>query len=219
MCTAAQNVWVPEEGVRVAGRRVPFDQVVEALVRATDALVVEPAHAAGLCGALFSSRTLEDIARLEGSGAPVMRHSSAYSHPDFPEARTATPTWVQPDVADGLHQQEHFGPMAFVLKATDRYEALARATADARQHGAIASYAYTTDPNFAERVEDAFAQAGASVGLNLHRQLPINYAAAYSDFHVTGLNPAGTACLTDLAFVTQRFRVVQSKRERPLESG
>ena len=109
--------------------------------------------------------------------------------------------------------------MAFVLKAVDRDDALARAAGDARHHGAIASYAYTTDARFADRVEDAFAQAGASVGLNLHRQLPINYAAAYSDYHVTGLNPAGTACLTDLAFVTQRFRVVQSKRERPMESG
>ena len=60
---------------------------------------------------------------------------------------------------------------------------------------------------------DAFAEAGASVGLNLLRQLPINYAASYSDFHVTGLNPAGNACLTDIAFVARRFRIVQSKRE------
>jgi hypothetical protein len=31
---------------------------------------------------------------------------------------------------------------------------------------------------------------------------------------VTGLNPAGNACLTDLAFVANRFRIVQSKRQR-----
>jgi hypothetical protein len=42
--------------------------------------------------------------------------------------------------------------------------------------------------------------------------MPINFAAAYSDYHVTGLNPAGNACLTDLAFVSDRFRIVQSKR-------
>ena len=39
--------------------------------------------------------------------------------------------------------------------------------------------------------------------------MPINFAAAYSDYHVTGLNPAGNACLADLAFVANRFRIVQ----------
>ena len=94
-------------------------------------------------------------------------------------------------------------------------EGLAQATRDARERGSIAAYVYSTDPAFVERAEQAFAHAGANVGFNLHRQLPINYAAAYSDFHVTGLNPAGTACLTDLAFVAGRFRIVQSKREVP----
>jgi hypothetical protein len=41
--------------------------------------------------------------------------------------------------------------------------------------------------------------------------MPLNYAAAYSDLHVTGLNPAGNACLTDLAFVCNRFRIVQCR--------
>ena len=40
----------------------------------------------------------------------------------------------------------------------------------------------------------------------------LNFAAAYSDYHVTGLNPAGNASLTDLAFVAGRFRIVQSRR-------
>ena len=66
-----------------------------------------------------------------------------------------------------------------------------------------------------EAVEDAFAQQGASVGINLLGHRPINFTAAFSDYHVTGLNPAGNACLTDLAFVTRRFRIVQSKIEVP----
>ena len=41
----------------------------------------------------------------------------------------------------------------------------------------------------------------------------MQFTAGFSDFHVTGLNPAGTACLTDPAFVSRRFRVVQSKVE------
>ena len=41
--------------------------------------------------------------------------------------------------------------------------------------------------------------------------MPLNFAAAYSDYHVTGLNPAGNATLTDLAFVASPFRITQSR--------
>jgi phenylacetic acid degradation protein paaN len=219
MCTAAQNIFVPADGVRTPDGTVPFAAVGRRLVEAIDRLVAEPAHAAGLCGAVQSERTMADIAALGEAAADrgrILRASSPYAHPEFPDARTATPLLVEVDAAErALYGREHFGPMAFVIRAADRDHALARATEDARAHGAIASYAYTTDPAFESQVEDAYALAGASVGVNLLRQLPINFAAALSDFHVTGLNPAGNACLTDLAFVSRRFRVVQSKVERP----
>ena len=40
----------------------------------------------------------------------------------------------------------------------------------------------------------------------------MQYSAAFSDYHVTGLNPAGTATVTDEAFIAGRFRVVQNRR-------
>lgn len=214
MCTSPQNLWVPAEGVRTPEGVVPFEQVVARLVAAVDAWVEDPAVAAGLCGALHDPRTQEAITALADGAYPVLRPSAPYAHPDFPNARTATPLILQLEADDrALAQREHFGPMAFVIRAPDRDAALAGATADARDQGAIASYAYTTDDAFLDRTLDAFAAAGASVGVNLVRHLPINFTAAFSDFHVTGLNPAGTACLTDLAFVARRFRVVQSKVE------
>ena len=42
--------------------------------------------------------------------------------------------------------------------------------------------------------------------------MPHDFAAAYSDYHVTGLNPAGNATLTDEAFIAARFRIAQSRR-------
>ena len=82
-----------------------------------------------------------------------------------------------------------------------------RATEDARDFGAISSYIYSVSENM-EWMEEAYMIAGASVGCNLIEHLPIQFhAAAYSDFHVTGLNPAGNACLADLAFVTNRFQI------------
>ena len=55
-----------------------------------------------------------------------------------------------------------------------------------------------------------YCEAGASVACNL-TGMPINFAAAYGDYHVTGMNPAGNACLTDLAFVANRFQIAQIK--------
>jgi len=215
MCTAPQNLWVPRHGVRDGERLVPLDEVIERLLRAIDALVSEPSTAAGLCGALHSAATVDEMARLRAeAGERVLRDGAPYAHPDHPGARTATPLLVRLDADDrGLAQRECFGPMAFLIVADDREQALALATADAREFGAIASYAYTDDPTWIAGIEDAFALAGASVGINLIRHRPINYTAAFSDYHVTGLNPAGTACLTDPAFVSRRFRVVQSKVE------
>lgn len=222
MCTSAQNIWIPRGGVRTPAGLVDVDDVARRLVACIDSLVAEPAMAAGVCGALQSTNTLRNIEaatrRAERDGS-ILRRSGDYAHPDHPEARTATPLVVRVDAEDGSHREEHFGPIGFLIVAADRDDALRRASDEAREHGAIASYAYSTDETFLEAVQDAFANAGASVGCNLVRQLPINFTAAFSDYHVTGLNPAGSACLTDLAFVTDRFRIVQSKVERPVAPG
>ena len=218
MCTTAQNVFVPQSGVRVSGALLPFEAFEARLVAAVDALASDPARAAATCGALADPGLPEALAQVREEASrvgTVLREPSPYAHPEFPSARTATPLRVRLDVDQDLSRQEHFGPVAFVIPCADREAALARATADAREQGSIANYAYTCDPEFLGRVEDAFAEAGASVGINLSRQRPIGYTAAFSDFHVTGLNPAGNACLTDLAFVTNRFRIVQSKVELP----
>lgn len=79
-------------------------------------------------------------------------------------------------------------------------------------HGAITAFLYSTDEDLIDDAEDAFAAAGASLTTNVTGAMPINFSAAFSDFHVSGLNPAGTATLTDDSFVTGRFRVVQSRR-------
>ncbi len=222
MCTAPQNIWLPRQGVQTPEGRVSPDDVKARLVAAVDALLADPALAAPLAGALQSPdvlATMDKLRALAPRVGRVLREGGPYVHPDFPRARTATPLLVDVDgpVAN-LHQREHFGPMGFVLTADSPADAVARAAEDARLHGAIACYAWTTDADEIETTIDRFADAGASLGVNLYRQLPINYAAAYSDFHVTGLNPAGNACLTDMAFVTRRFRVVQSKVERPAPS-
>ena len=43
------------------------------------------------------------------------------------------------------------------------------------------------------------------VSFNLTGYFWVNQHAAFSDFHVTGGNPAGNASFTDANFVNQRF--------------
>ena len=55
------------------------------------------------------------------------------------------------------------------------------------------------------------ARTGTQPTINLTGAMPLNFAAC-SDCHVTGLNPAGNASLTNMAFVAGRFCVTQSRR-------
>jgi hypothetical protein len=51
-----------------------------------------------------------------------------------------------------------------------------------------------------------------NLSVNLTGGVYVNQSAAFSDFHATGANPAANSALSDLAYVANRFRVVQSRR-------
>ena len=213
MCTTPQNIYLPAVGVREGDALIPFDEVVARLIAAVDTLVESDAGPA-VMGALHSTRTLEELEAL-GSHERVLRASAPRGSDTHPKARTASPLIIALDADDrGLAQREHFGPISFVLRASTRDEAARCAANDATEFGAIASYLYSVDEAFIEQVVERYVRAGASIGVNLVGQKPMQFTAGFSDFHVTGLNPAGNACLTDPAFVARRFRVVQSKVER-----
>ena len=229
MCTAPQNLWVSAEGMhvyhQVDGQRVLKqillpDELGMLLARRVDELLSDPARAAGICGALHAQQTLTEMEVLrqevEAVGGRILREATSYVHPQYPEARTQTPLiCTLKEDARGPAQAERFGPMSFLITSQNAERMLHLAAQDTKRFGAIASYAYSVDDRWIAQAERVFMQAGASIGINLHRQKPMNFTAAFSDFHVTGLNPAGTASLTDPGFVSRRFRVVQSKREYP----
>ena len=224
MCTAAQNIWLSAEGVETPQGRVGVAEVCRRLQEAVERLLQQPEHALGLCGTIQNPSVIEDIAALRSqalsAGLELVCDSRALQVDEWPQARTATPLVVRCQHNDrGLFGREHFGPMAFVIVAPTADAALAGATRDSREHGSIACYAYAQSAERQAQIARAFVRAGASVGINLLRQRPINFTAAFSDFHVTGLNPAGTATLSDLAFVARRFHVVQVKTERPADLG
>ena len=71
---------------------------------------------------------------------------------------------------------------------------------------------YSTDAGVINVARRLALQAGVSLSENLTGPIYVNQSAAFSDFHGTGANPAANASSTDLAFVANRFHVVQSRR-------
>ena len=216
MCTSPQNIYLPRSGVTVGDRCVGVDEVCDALVAAFRAVVAERKRAASILAAVQSPATLDLVGRLRGAGVrrgAVLLDSAPYSHPDFPAARTATPLLlrVAPDARD-LYCEERFGPIGFVIETDDARTALEAATADVRAAGGITAFVYSQRDEFLAAAEAAYAVAGAQLTCNLTGPMPLNFAASYSDYHVTGLNAAGNATLTDASFVAARFRIAQSRR-------
>jgi phenylacetic acid degradation protein paaN len=208
MCTSPQVIYVRPDLAGAFGA---------ALVREIDAIAGDPAQAAGIMGAIQGEVSLKAVAGVRGAveqrrGARVLREAAPYAHPQFPYARTLTPLVVAVEGSDPeLYAEEHFGPVLFVVSMAGD-AAAAEATELARTRGSISSYLYSTDEEFIDRAAPLYETAGANLTINLTGAMWINFAAAYSDYHVTGLNPAGNACLADLAFVASRFRIVQRRR-------
>lgn len=220
MCTSPQNLHIAAAGWQVGGSAESYDRFAERLVDAIRQRTDDPTRAAGLCATIQSEASLTLLAQLRertlAAGGRVLLDSRPYPHPEFPRARTATPLVLEVDDSmQELYGEEHFAPVCFVIRERDRTAALNNAAQLARRRGAISSYLYSIDRDYVAEAQDRFEEAGASLWINMDERMPINFAAAYSDYHVTGLNPAGNASLCDLAFVANRFRIVQFREPRP----
>ena len=206
MCTTPQNLFVPRDGVTVDGEVVPFDDVVAGFVGAVEGLLSDDGRAAAILGAVKGDATLTRLDAAPGSGK-LLSGSRSVPNPEFPDATVRTPVIIEVDATSDAYRHEMFGPVVYVVKTASTAESIVQAKAAALESGAITWLAYTVDDEVMEQVVDAAVDAGVSVAFNLTGGLFVNQSAAFSDFHVTGANPAGNASLTDPAFVARRFRV------------
>ncbi|MBB3047010.1 phenylacetic acid degradation protein paaN [Litorivivens lipolytica] len=212
MCTSPQNIYLPKQGVKEGDNWVPASEVRQRLADAVHAIADNPRKAAMILATIQSPETESLLDDLAGQ-AEVLLPSNAYPHPDYPNARTRTPLMLSVCTAQrDLYLGERFGPVSFVIECESAEDALQQATRDVREAGGLTAFLYSENERFIEQAELAYARAGAQLTINLTGPMPLNFAAAYSDFHVTGLNPAGNASLTELGFVAQRFRISQSRR-------
>ncbi|MFC7669662.1 aldehyde dehydrogenase family protein [Hymenobacter humi] len=127
-------------------------------------------------------------------------------NPTFKNARTCSPSIFEVEASRvEQYSQELFGPIMLVIKTKNTQESIHLAAQAAREHGAISCGAYTTDQTVKEQIMDEMSLAGTPVSFNLTGGIYVNQNAGFSDFHVTGGNPAGNASFTNPEFVIKRF--------------
>lgn len=215
MCTAPQNIYVPRGGISTDEGHKSHDEVARGIAGAVEKLVSSPERAAGILGAIQNPATLQRLQDVAASLKPVLV-SRSYEPPGLPGARTATPAIFAADSSHpkeaALVASEQFGPISFVVATASTAESIEQASALARAKGAITAAIYSTDEAVLDEAAEAFAAAGVNLSCNLTGGIFVNQSAAFSDYHVSGANPAGNACLTDSAFVASRFRVAGQRR-------
>jgi phenylacetic acid degradation protein paaN len=217
MCTAPQNIYVPEGGVDTDEGHLGFDEFGERLAAAVGRLTGDDAKAVELLGATVNDQVrsnADSLGRIaDEAGGRVVLESRRVTHPTFADAVVRAPGLVALDVSrEDVYTQECFGPVGFLVRTASTEQSLAQLADTVREHGAMTAAVYSTDERVLDAARDAAADAGVALSENLTGQVFVNQTAAFSDLHGTGANPAANAAYTDAAFVANRFRVITSRR-------
>ncbi|MEV0113425.1 phenylacetic acid degradation protein PaaN [Streptomyces sp. NPDC050844] len=216
MCTTPQNLLIPRDGISTDAGTKSYDDVVSDLAASVNGLLGDDARANGILGALVNPDVKARLEAAAGIGE-VALPSREIANPEFPDAVVRTPVIVKLDGAkpdaEAAYLSECFGPVSFAVavdSATDAVELLRRTV---RDKGAMTVGAYTTSDEVSQAVEETCLEECAQLSLNLTGGVYVNQTAAFSDFHGSGGNPAANSALCDGAFVANRFRVVEIRRD------
>ncbi len=212
MCTAPQNIYVPRHGINTDRGHMSYDEFAAALSGAIDDLLGDDARAVEILGAVVSDavRDRVDAASVRPS---TLRASRSVKHPVWPDATVRTPAivgLVAGDVEE--YTAECFGPVSFLIATDSTEHSIERFGSTVREHGAMTASVYSADPAVLDSAEAAALDAGVALSVNLTEDVYVNQTSAFSDLHGTGANPAANSCFTDAAFVTPRFRLVETRR-------
>ncbi|MCX4695326.1 phenylacetic acid degradation protein PaaN [Streptomyces sp. NBC_01408] len=218
LCTSPQNILVPRDGIATDQGHKTFDEVLADLGAALDRLLADDAEAAAVLGALYAPHVRERVEFADsGRLGTVAHHTRAVVHPDFPDAVVRTPVLLRLDAARDRDRvtlaAEWPGPVVLVAAVDSARDGVALIARTVRHSGALSVGAYTTSPAVERALEDACADSGVMLSLNLTGDWYLTQSAVYSDLHGTGLNPAGNAAYCDAAFVANRFRTVAVRRK------
>ncbi|MGX1910818.1 phenylacetic acid degradation protein PaaN [Streptomyces phaeochromogenes] len=216
MCTTPQNLLIPRDGIRTEEGPRSYDEVVADLAKSVGGLLGDDARANGLLGAIVNPDVKARLEAAAGLGEVALA-SREIANPEFPDAVVRTPVIVKLDGAkpddQAAFMNECFGPVSFAVAVDSAADAVALLRRTISNKGAMTVGAYTTSEEVEEAVQEACLEECAQLSLNLTGGVYVNQTAAFSDFHGSGGNPAANAALCDGAFVANRFRVVETRKE------
>ncbi|MEV4915256.1 phenylacetic acid degradation protein PaaN [Streptomyces tirandamycinicus] len=216
MCTTPQNLLIPRDGITTDAGPKTYDEVVADLAASVSGLLGDDGRANALLGALVNPDVKARLEAASGLGE-VALPSREVAHPEFPDAVVRTPVIVKLDGAkpddEASFMSECFGPVSFAVAVDSTGDALDLLRRTVRDKGAMTVGAYTTSAETERAVEEVCLEESAQLSLNLTGGVYVNQTAAFSDFHGSGGNPAANAALCDGAFVANRFRVVEVRRQ------
>jgi phenylacetic acid degradation protein paaN len=213
MCTAPQNIFIPADGIASAGGHIAYADVVAALKDGVAGIAGNPKMAGGTYGAIQNELTMKRVDSVKKLDAAVILDSNKVENPEFPNARSISPIVLELESKDfGIYENELFGPIVLIIKTKNTEESIRLAKEMASKHGAITCAAYSTDEATIANITDEMESVFTPVSLNLTGMIWVNQHAAFSDFHVTGGNPAGNASFTNPDYVNRRFVWVGHRR-------
>lgn len=206
MCTAPQNFYIPASGIKTPDGIVSFDEFAQKFADNIQGLVDNPKAGPFVLGAIQNKNTCTRVDEHASAKGKVWLASGEVENPMFKNARTATPLVLEVDARNKEDfSQELFGPIALLIKTEDTKQSVALAKEMALEHGAISCGAYSTNAETKELIADEMSLAATPVSFNLTGGIYVNQHAGFSDFHVTGGNPAGNASFTNPEYVIKRF--------------
>ncbi|WP_432073329.1 phenylacetic acid degradation protein PaaN [Streptomyces wuyuanensis] len=216
MCTTPQNLLIPRDGITTDAGPKSYDEVVADLAASVSGLLGDDGRANALLGALVNPEVKSRLEAAAGLGE-VALPSREVANPEFPDAAVRTPVIVKLDGAkpddEAAFMSECFGPVSFAVAVDSTSDALDLLRRTVRDRGAMTVGAYTTSANTERAIEEVCLEESAQLSLNLTGGVYVNQTAAFSDFHGSGGNPAANAALCDGAFVSNRFRMVEIRRQ------
>lgn len=217
MCTAPQNFFIPESGLGNGDGHLDYNEVVEKIKKAIDQLVTNPKAGAGTLGAIQNEKTIQRAKTAIGEQKEhVILQGKEIANPEFSKARILSPSIIEVDAGDtDLFRQELFGPVIILIKTKSTDDSIRLAQQMAEKQGAITCAAYTIHDEIRNRIVEEMNKVFTPVTFNLTGFIWVNQHAAFSDFHVTGGNPAGNAGFTDPLFIEKRFVWVGNRFMKP----
>jgi phenylacetic acid degradation protein paaN len=205
MCTAPQNFFIPAGGITTAAGTMSYEDTVKALTTAISGIATHPAMGPGTLGAIQSEATLKRVNSVRDLSTMLLE-PAAITNAEYPEARTMSPIVLEVDAKDfGIYENELFGPIVLIIKTKNTHQSIELARDMAAKHGAITCAAYTTNDATAKTIEEEMESVFTPVSFNLTGGIFVNQHATFSDFHVTGGNPAGNATFTNPEYINKRF--------------